>query len=473
MPLRGNIAAFASALKFHPCKICGKPLLHDLTLIRNHVFHQHRVGLTDYVPTPQKFREKSVRVMGVELKVPRLVEVGAAWAESKREEDLKASLPSFTLKQWKSLKLEDIRPDMTTTEVVDLCRMECSHCGEEFSRFTNLRKHLASNYNARERDYSNNCFTEIRIHSCKLCSKKILCDKSSISQHVRQCHKIRFEKYISFKGTKRPPYPLKKTVAPAPPRRATTKKHKAEPDSKSLTLRVANLCSFRCDRCSFETTSFRILKSHVSRAHRQRIHYDVRFVSEARYHKCSICGSDVLSDRNIIGKHLWRSHRVSLETYTKSLDSGVPIEAKTLKDEEEERRVEAKELRAQVPVLKSLKKINPANSIPERETTRAFRNLCTFRCPGENCGWFQSHSSRVLHRHLTKCQRGSQGFDMRHVAEARYHSCAVCSEKVLCDRGLILKHTLGRHGVRTEEYEKLCQEAVKTEESAQKRRRID
>ena len=104
-------------------------------------------------------------------------------------------------------------------------------------------------------------------------------------------------------------------------------------------------------------------------------------------------------------------------------------------------------IRKEVPAQSKLKNkwYLPTKALPMDQTTFKVENLCTFRCT--SCqGSFGSFSQVTRHK---SCPKSHGNYE---VTEAKYHTCCLCSKRMLCDRKVINIHVRGHNSLTWQEY---------------------
>ena len=114
---------------------------------------------------------------------------------------------------------------------------------------------------------------------------------------------------------------------PNPPASATGSTSNAsqivrlEHPKESCRSYLANECRFQCDKCEESFGSWRELRTHVGRTHKQRYikcNYEAYAIAKCRvYHECAECGAKVLQDDDIIRLHVLTHGIKNLDDYAK------------------------------------------------------------------------------------------------------------------------------------------------------------
>ncbi len=76
--------------------------------------------------------------------------------------------------------------------VASLCRYKCKECGKIYQARFSLGKHLRqANHAIVGRGCINDYLIKIVSHKCQICFRKVLCDVTTIKEHLRNCHKLK------------------------------------------------------------------------------------------------------------------------------------------------------------------------------------------------------------------------------------------------------------------------------------------
>ena len=160
---------------------------------------------------------------------------------------------------------------------------------------------------------------------CKNCGKSLLKDRRIIHVHNARCGKTE---------------PMTKGVmkAPKPPQEldnsseiklgegeTTLDETSGQKDGESSDL-LQNICKFQCQPCAMVFDSWRLTLEHLSKKHkvgkqnRKREKYDVeKYIIESHFHKCFLCGKQVLQDYDKLRVHVECAHNMNVPEYKAAL----------------------------------------------------------------------------------------------------------------------------------------------------------
>ncbi len=413
---------YVKEARYHKCVVCNAVMLCDIYVIKSHVTNSHGYPLEKYV---QICKEK-----GTKAKLPRKIVKSESqktlWVQSKNKEKAKSDTFSY--------------------EFANLVIYKCDKCDETFHGWSFLLKHLKKCQNKTHFD-KKYIFQKV-MHECKICKKKVLCDKRFIMSHIRGTHKMYAQQsYIDLGKEDRI-------------QRFTFKKIKCDDGHDSYCMRVkmfasnlstghldftiprdlindsdmtselGNFCMFQCVYCKQKSDSWSDMMGHVNKEHRKddillsKFHRD--YLTGAVYHKCYICQEGVLCDETLINHHTRKAHGIFFkEKYKEFKNSGHwPIpEALTIEKTYE-----------QLP-----------SHMSEENISNKPTNACTFscdKCPQLKTDWqsFRIHKNK-MHKEFRF------PFEAKYVKRAKYYQCPICQTYILCDRVFFRNH-LNRHKIR-------------------------
>ncbi len=214
---------------------------------------------------------------------------------------------------------------------------------------------------------------------------------------------------------------------------------------------LSNHCIYACLKCGREVAGRRNIVEH-QKVHcpdeKGRASARLRRMTRETYHDCRLCSKKVLLDLYHLFVHLKWSHETNLTEYRKLLRRR---EGAGTQEEEEEVNKDylppsEEDIRAlrhnMLPAYSqpTNKRILPPQALPMDQTTFKVANICTFRC----LSCHTSFDSLTRTKEHKGCRRG-RGYE---VIEARYHTCCLCSKRILCDRTVIKRH-VGHHRSKT------------------------
>ncbi len=311
-----------------------------------------------------------------------------------------------------STHLAKIETLLEKAEVIDkvenLCKYQCPKCAAIFKSRTAIYQHFRSSKHAdTSKRIINECLTDIVAHMCRICSKKILCDKTIIKNHLFNCHHLRSVKQYSNSqsqlamGQDVYKYSLH------------LDKLKSMLEEAKVTDKVENRCKYQCPECAEIFRSRTTIHHHFKRTK----HADAskrpinEFLTDVVAHECRVCSKKILCDRTVIRQHVLHNHNGnSVKEYNSSL--------------------------SHFKMRHSL--LNNAR------TTKIVANLCKYQCP--KCDYtFESKLALRKHFQETKHAVSSKIVTDQCLVEVVGHKCHICSQKVLCDKDVIQNHLANHH----------------------------
>ncbi len=193
---------FATKFVYHRCAVCSKAVLHDSTVLRMHLFRGHRMGIDKYTKShgaeASSSRFKTWVEQGVVLKEGEVVLQRSVTVEKVLAGHLRETVPALQKCRNSPKELAAVPKGFTTTAVADLCTYRCPLCQAPFGAYARVICHLRAKHRG-ETHSLGQLMEEHRYHRCKMCDKRITCDKTSICSHARVSHKMNLEKYRAVK----------------------------------------------------------------------------------------------------------------------------------------------------------------------------------------------------------------------------------------------------------------------------------
>ncbi len=417
--------------RYHFCRMCRHVSFCDMTIIENHVRSHHQESLVKYMfkTTIEGLRSKLLLISHYNFKGPVL---------SERER-------------------REVNSESITREVENLCTFQCDQCYKECSSLLFLKSHLLKCKG--DGKFQPDYVTSAVIHECKLCGTRLLCDKEVICRHLFQAHSLPLKAYtdmqsITGKTNSKAEKRIKRnqlkfssrssedvlSVPLVPPLKGIWNAKNSLPNTLT-TSKVGNYCVYSCDICDFKSDSWGGMKNHNVNSDHGPGHskYNMKYVTEARYHRCAICLKVMLCDISVIKPHVKYSHGCNIAKY---LDFVMGVEVK-------------------IELLKKTKgnidkKSSQIKQARKTITSKTPANLLTLEC--DKCKTVL-RSWTLMAIHVRKCKNES-GFREKYVTSTALHECKLCGKSLLCDKLLINRHTLGCHKITAKAYAALCNNDV-------------
>ncbi len=160
-----DFVQYATTLYVYHCKICFDKVVSDFAFLTSHFISHHSMTLTQY----------------------------------RRKFDCKETLKETYFKVLETGRL-------SANQIGDLCTFKCPKCSRVFPSSHKFTLHCSKENCALK--YERTTFGKYRyiahvvVHKCKICSKLLLCDRTTIRSHVRSIsHKIKtLEEYATKTG---------------------------------------------------------------------------------------------------------------------------------------------------------------------------------------------------------------------------------------------------------------------------------
>ncbi len=353
----------------HMCNICSKKIQCDKTMIRHHLVYKHNLtSIKEYSGNLSYLAKRSALLD-------------------------KAS---------------------TTDSVANLCKYQCPKCDNTYESILALKKHFRKTKHAVVSKLVNDkCLVEVVAHKCHICSQKILCDKTTIQNHLGNHHK----------GTSFGDYSDKFSFITE--RDSLIEKAKIS-DS------VKNLCTYQCPKCKkiFD------LRSKFSKHLKQSKHAIYsrdrvdKYLKDVFAHKCHICSMKILCEKGTIQKHMSYHHKITMTKYCNMMN--LELDSKTSKKNKD--------------IVELVTK--PSS---KHEIIKKVGNFCKFSCP--KCD-FVCNNYKAMKVHIRKKEHGPLLSYAKYLTSVIFHKCHVCDELVPNDIDIFFMHISVRHKMTLPNYRK-------------------
>ncbi len=338
----------------------------------------------------------------------------------------KSNVDSLT---WK----EAIRCAKVSQKVENLCRYRCPTCEKTFNARNYFNFHLIKKCfdtsHTKRRESLDIYLTHAVMHNCKVCSKRLLCDKVMIRNHVNG-HKIKsLQDYIQLTDAQ-----LKAHREKINETQDIVRSSRIDSQSEF----VGNLCLYKCKKCDQTFECKENLKYHFRKT-KHKVSSKINLDScriRTTFHRCRKCLNLILCEAETFRRHLRNSHNIgSIDKYRELF--GIPVQKATEK------------------VVAQRKEKYSDNTWKDaiRHATNSDKveNLCKYECP--TCDKvFMSRSH--LADHLRRSRHAPANNERKnlkclniYLTHAVMHECKICHKKILCDKHIIKMHIRINHKI--------------------------
>ncbi len=305
--------------------------------------------------------------------------------------------------------------DATVSEQVsNLCLFECPDCGRSFTGWSTIRTHSRRSHNCGVLRTDLSKMMKITVcHICKICSRRLLCDKYFINIHLKFNHKLIIDDYMKLANLKANEDKIINNTGYIADKKAQSLCRMTTIMSET----VSNMCIYKCTICGEAFPGWRTLTTHESRVHQAKvslIHFDTLMV-KAVCHVCKICSERVLCDIYFIHRHLKQKHNMHESEYSEKFGHCTS---------------------------EALKK--------DTYNSKDIDNLCVFQC--KRCEQIFK-SKRLIYDHKCTNLYNKDCKKYWSVTKEVYHKCKLCIKKwFLCDRSIAQTHLRRFHHISIQEY---------------------
>ncbi len=185
-----------------------------------------------------------------------------------------------------------------------LCVFHCPNCSQNFTCWNSFKKHARHKHakSVRMSEYEK-YVSEIKVHICKICSKKVLCDTRFLANHMSVSHRQSLKKYRQIYLNKIDHKIRLQNIL--------------EEGTKSED-RIGNFCRYQCPKCDNMYSRGAAFRTHMSRhSVKESMYKREKCIKIIVTHQCKICSKLLLCDKQVIIGHVRYHGFASLEEYGK------------------------------------------------------------------------------------------------------------------------------------------------------------
>ncbi len=292
---------------------------------------------------------------------------------------------------------------------------KCSMCPLIYKSWGKFHKHMKSKHNHSVKMGEYQKFVqEAFSHTCRVCLKKILCCSEFLAKHFRCSHNMSLNKYknqFNYHNS------------------GTKECEKLLQNGSQSNLQIGSMCTFKCPECKKCYKSIQSFYCHSSLTKKQSCSFTSMssrnswyiYVDKVVTHKCQICSTLLLCDRNVLWRHALHVHGIkTLEDYCKHTGC-------ILKKTEKEK------------IQSLFQEVPKGDRIEEK-----VGNFCRFTC--HKCGHV-SNCWRSMREHLNKnghnLSKSKKWYD--NISKTILHKCLICGKLILNDTQFLLDHMRYAH----------------------------
>ncbi len=196
-------------------------------------------------------------------------------------------------------------------EVENRCIFNCSTCQASLASWRKLREHCRAEhqYDPQDAVAADASITREKwlaarnFHKCRTCSKLVLCDVDSISDHVKVHHGLSLQEYAGEKRQSQ--------------QQLQQQQQQQQENKEEESNLVKNLCVFRCSVCAVELSASTRILEHMRDSHGDRTTKVSSLVAKKVVFRCPIphCDAAVLCDVKVIAVHVLSAHNLNLDDF--------------------------------------------------------------------------------------------------------------------------------------------------------------
>ncbi len=333
--------------QYYHCQLCDRKMLRDRFIISRHCQKIHQMGLLKYEQHVEQEREStgtpssgaSDTVRESSSKYPlrsrqskdiEVVEVVKKEGSSSQSSLVNQPLVEFSDHNERLDNVTepfDLSNEKFSNEIDNLCSWKCKFCFRGYTSWGSLSGHMREAHGSSKHDKNEikmKCLVKRVYFKCFLCEKIIPCDRTLISQHAWNAHKLSattfkdqatanakkngFERFmpmlesqnisddVDFGDVEMPIFFYGRTP---------------------ITRRPANLCKYNCPECEAGTSNLSDLRKHLELCHQRTDEEEDHFRSMARLvlFACFLCDELLPCDKSLVFAHAMLKHSMNGNTF--------------------------------------------------------------------------------------------------------------------------------------------------------------
>ncbi len=327
---------------------------------------------------------------------------------------------------------ESLENAPASTVIANQCQYNCTKCNQIFHSKYSILKHFKQTmhvipFKVNLKDY----LKKTVVHECKICSKRILCDKTVIKAHLRSAHNIGLKEYCKSLKIK---YLDRKSIFD----REFNIVFAKSTSKKQVSKLSGSFCTFKCSKCEYTCKNWKVLTRHIYKSAHGPLLLPMKYLISETFYKCQVCDEILLCDNVIVTSHL-QKNKLDNSSYNAMPNLRRP------KDLMADYTLRLKSATRHIPTFDPHSESFLKHDLAASQTTGDIGNISFFKCP--DCAKTDmSYGNYIFHcktKHTLKI--GSYSLLNVNIVEARYHRCHICSNILLCDNKILSKHLSSRH----------------------------
>jgi hypothetical protein len=420
--------------EFYACKICETEIPHRMEKIRAHLSSHHDMAISMY---GSLFHEKE------DSNLPNEDKVAKEKKESTPDRGSGASTESGPASDGAIISDEDIddggkqdEDDVATMSFDQWkrgnCEFACSAC--EYKSVSSLAfwPHCRKVHELTIAEYKSFHGNPCSINSkweCDLCFRVMRHEEGSLKLHAEKRHEMSMKEMYDVCR--------KKKEGKSESLRGTAAEELVNADDGSQHTMTfdqwKNACVAQCKACKWKTTNVKAMSVHIIKKHgmkmaRYRAKYG-SYMAKLRRHNCTICGSRLLQQSQILNNHVVNVH--NLESLAVYYDRYI---TKQKQESPEKKKGEEIDSRATSP--------SATDDCDDWMEARVYKcGVCDYETIFKER--FEVH---LAISHSMKSVLEHDSHHDGHLAGRMVHSCRICASFVPQNREEIKLHLRGQHG---------------------------
>lgn len=467
---------------YHRCKLCHKEIVFEYQKLSSHLYSGHSLGISKYINLFLSASENSTENENKEISAEHCCKIcGSTFPSNKFRYHLQSEHSLNTRRYEEQYGHINDFQYKSSDDIADMCTFKCKIC-QNIIQAQDFSNHLVTDHEMTLKSYRSThgklAFDNKTFHRCKECDRDILFTITAIKRHLETKHGITFKKYrlkhsvfvelketvpIALgKGRKKRNEPLK--LEP------TEEEVLKAPEGSRFSTELADMVTYQCGLCK-EVMQRIALKKHFPKEHSMSFMKYINRNGEMQpteniYHRCKLCSSELIFDKEILHLHLKNCHGISFPRYKNDFGAFTDYKPPAAV---QAARYKEKAAAAGLPAGTGRKRGRPRihfRSTEDRDTAAAAQPdhndavipVCKYQC--QECP--SVFNRRQLIKHIIKVHkipyREYRDKHGPHVPLSKlHHSCRICQVRLLACYDTIKSHIRDKHNLAFSTYRTMCE----------------
>ncbi len=207
-----------------------------------------------------------------------------AGKDGKKSVTTKKPREDYSQKEWYNKIVESATVTVSTVET--LCKYQCPKRKGIYTGSDSLKKHFqVTNHKEGFQERNIHYIVKVLAFKCQICSKKILCERSIIAQHMMRMHKTSISRR----------YNIANMISS---KQISNGNNSVDLDQISANIAnnyrmsdfLGNFCKFSCKVCDYSSNQYLLMPRHMRSTGHEPQTSAIQAVTNATLYKCKVQG---------------------------------------------------------------------------------------------------------------------------------------------------------------------------------------